>query len=52
MLAHGWSGKRRVELTRLLACRETSRYRFLEWIYCHHAAVYATGYRRVYGFIP
>jgi len=36
-------GEGRAELTRLLACRETHRYRALEWVYCHHAAVYAFG---------
>ena len=36
-------GEGRAELARLLACREAPRYRFLEWIYRHHAAVYAFG---------
>ncbi|KAF0216735.1 MAG: hypothetical protein FD174_3558 [Geobacteraceae bacterium] len=36
-------GEGRGELARLLACREALRYRSLEWIYCHHAAVYAFG---------
>jgi cyclic beta-1,2-glucan synthetase len=36
-------GEGRAELARLLACRETRRYRFLEWIYSHHPAVYAIG---------
>ena len=36
-------GEGRAELARLLACRETLRYRFLEWVYRHHAAVYAFG---------
>ncbi|HEY3309097.1 MAG TPA: glucoamylase family protein [Desulfuromonadaceae bacterium] len=36
-------GERRAELARLLVCRETRRYRRLEWIYRHHAAVYALG---------
>ncbi len=30
----------RAELVRELACHETPRYRMLEWIYLHHAAVY------------
>jgi cyclic beta-1,2-glucan synthetase len=37
------AGEGRTELARLLACRETLRYRSLEWIYRHHAAVYALG---------
>ena len=36
-------GKGRAELARLLACRERPRYRMLEWIYCHHPALYAFG---------
>jgi cyclic beta-1,2-glucan synthetase len=36
-------GEGRAELARLLACREALRYRSLEWIYRHHAAVYAFG---------
>jgi cyclic beta-1,2-glucan glucanotransferase len=36
-------GEGRVELARLLPCREAQRYRFLEWIYRHHSAVYACG---------
>jgi cyclic beta-1,2-glucan synthetase len=36
-------GKGRAELARLLACREKLRYRMLEWIYCHHLAIYAFG---------
>jgi len=36
-------GEGRVELTRLLACRDELRYRTLEWVYRHHAAVYALG---------
>ena len=36
-------GEGRAELARLLECRETLRYRSLEWVYCHHAAVYALG---------
>lgn len=46
--AEGWRshvsywllGKGRAELARLLACRETLRYRTLAWIYSHHTAVY------------
>jgi cyclic beta-1,2-glucan synthetase len=30
----------RAELAQMLACREANRYRFLEWIYYHHEAVY------------
>ncbi len=37
------AGEGRAELARLLACRETRRYRALEWIYRHHAVVYACG---------
>jgi cyclic beta-1,2-glucan synthetase len=33
-------GEGRADLTRLLDCRETLRYRSQEWIYRHHAAVY------------
>jgi len=36
-------GEGRAELVRQLACRETLRYRTLEWIYRHHVAVYACG---------
>jgi cyclic beta-1,2-glucan synthetase len=36
-------GERRAELARLLACREALRYRTLEWVYNHHATVYALG---------
>ena len=36
-------GEGRAELVRLLACRETLRYRTLEWVNHHHAAVYALG---------
>lgn len=36
-------GAGRAELIRLLACRETHRYRFQEMIYRHAAAVYAFG---------
>jgi cyclic beta-1,2-glucan synthetase len=36
-------GEGRAQLTRLLACPETRRYRTLEWIYRHHAAVYSLG---------
>ncbi|MDD2309838.1 MAG: glycosyl transferase, partial [Desulfuromonadaceae bacterium] len=36
-------GEGRAELVRLLACRETLRYRTLEWVNYHHAAVYAFG---------
>ena len=35
-------GSGRAELVRLLACRETLRYRIFEWVYRHHAAVYAS----------
>ncbi len=37
------TGEGRAELARLLPCREARRYRCLEWIYRHHAAVYALG---------
>ena len=37
------TGDGRADLARLLACRETARYRTLEWIYRHHAAIYASG---------
>ena len=33
-------GGGRAELTRMLECREAIHYRALEWIYCHHSAVY------------
>jgi cyclic beta-1,2-glucan synthetase len=36
-------GEGRAELARLLACREGLRYRSLEWVYRHHAVVYAFG---------
>jgi cyclic beta-1,2-glucan synthetase len=36
-------GEGRAELSRLLACRETLRYRTLEWIYRHHTSVYLSG---------
>ena len=36
-------GEGRAELARLLAGRETPRYRRLEWIYRHHTAIYALG---------
>jgi cyclic beta-1,2-glucan synthetase len=36
-------GEGRSELARLLACRESLRYRCLAWIYGHHTAVYAFG---------
>lgn len=36
-------GPGRAELVRLLACHEKLRYRMLEWIYCHHLAIYAFG---------
>jgi cyclic beta-1,2-glucan synthetase len=36
-------GAGRVELSRQLACRESFRHRALEWIYCHHTAVYISG---------
>ena len=36
-------GEGRAELARLLSCREALRYRSLEWVYRHHAAVYALG---------
>ncbi|MBC8018379.1 MAG: glycosyl transferase, partial [Verrucomicrobia bacterium] len=36
-------GEGRAELARLLDCREALRYRTLEWIYRHHAVVYAGG---------
>ena len=36
-------GKGRAELARLLECRESRRYRTLEWIYGHPTAVYAFG---------
>ena len=37
------TGEGRAELARLLACREARRYRTLEWLRRHHAAVYALG---------
>jgi cyclic beta-1,2-glucan synthetase len=37
------TGAGRAQLARLLALREAPRYRFLEWIYRHHTAVYALG---------
>ncbi|MBA3004835.1 MAG: glycosyl transferase, partial [Desulfurivibrio sp.] len=36
-------GKGRAELVRQMACREKFHYRLLEWIYCHHPAIYAFG---------
>ncbi len=36
-------GEGRAELARLLSFREPYRYRFLEWIFSHHTAVYFTG---------
>jgi cyclic beta-1,2-glucan synthetase len=36
-------GEGRSELARLIGCRETLRFRFLEWIYRHHSAVYFFG---------
>ncbi|MFQ6758395.1 MAG: glycosyl transferase [Deltaproteobacteria bacterium] len=36
-------GKGRAELAQLLGCREKFHYRMLEWIYCHHPALYAFG---------
>jgi cyclic beta-1,2-glucan synthetase len=36
-------GDGRAELAELLPCRETLRYRILEWVYRHHTAVYAFG---------
>ena len=36
-------GEGRRELARLVGCRETVRYRVLEWVYRHHAAVYFLG---------
>jgi len=35
------TGAGRAELVRVLECRERLRYRALEWVYAHHAAVYA-----------
>jgi cyclic beta-1,2-glucan synthetase len=35
-------GAGRKELTRRLGCRETFKYRLLEWIYCHHTVTYAS----------
>ncbi|WP_243688809.1 glucoamylase family protein [Geotalea toluenoxydans] len=37
------TGAGRAELARLLPCREALHYRTLEWVYRHHAAVYALG---------
>ena len=37
------AGEGRVELARLLTCCEAYRYRFLEWIYGHHAVLYFLG---------
>ena len=37
------TGEGRIELARLLTCREAHRYRFLEWIHRHHAALYFLG---------
>jgi cyclic beta-1,2-glucan synthetase len=36
-------GEGRSELARRLSCREALLYRSLEWVYCHHAALYALG---------
>ncbi|WP_237754247.1 GH36-type glycosyl hydrolase domain-containing protein [Geobacter sp. OR-1] len=36
-------GEARAELARLIACRETDRYRTLAWVYSHHTAVYFLG---------
>jgi len=36
-------GDRRRELSRFLNCRETLRFRFLQWTCRHHSAVYLTG---------
>ncbi len=36
-------GEGRRELARLLACREAPRFRVLQWVYRHHAAVYFLG---------
>ncbi len=36
-------GEGRSELARLLACRESFRYRCLAWIYGHHTSVYISG---------
>ena len=36
-------GEGRAELARQLACRESYRYRLLEWTCCHHTAVYFFG---------
>jgi len=33
-------GEGRVELARLIRCRETRRFRALQWVYRHHSAVY------------
>lgn len=41
-------GQGRVELSRLITCQETTRYRLLQWIYNHHNAVYGAG---VTGFL-
>lgn len=37
------TGEGRAELAGQLACREKSRYRFLEWIYRHHTPIYTVG---------
>ena len=36
-------GEGRRELDSLVSCRETARYRFLQWSYRHHSAVYLLG---------
>ena len=36
-------GEQRAELARLLPCRETRRYRSLQWMYRHHGALYFSG---------
>ena len=37
------TGKGRAELAKHLLCRESFRYRVLEWVNAHHTAVYACG---------
>ena len=36
-------GEGRPELARLIRCRETPRFRVLQWVYRHHSAVYFLG---------
>ena len=36
-------GKGRAELIRMLPCRDTIRYRFMEWLHNRHEGVYAAG---------